>query len=61
MAQKPTKRRRREGYVHKSPAICVVVHDPMGKPLADSTVTEILNNVTEIALRDGLLISFTRT
>lgn len=60
---KPRKsqRRRNEGYIHKSPAVCVVVHDPTGKPLPDKVATEVLNNVTEIALRNGCIINFTRT
>lgn len=54
-------RRRNEGYIHKSPAVCVVVHDPSGKTMADSTAVEVLNAVTNIALKHGYLINFTRT
>lgn len=54
-------KRRREGYLAQSPAICVVVHDPTGKPMPDKIATTILNNVTEIALENGFLINFTRT
>lgn len=58
---KNTKPRRREGYLPKSPAVCVVVHDPSGKPMPDKLATEIINVVTEIALREKYLVSFTRT
>jgi hypothetical protein len=54
-------RRRREGYLRKSPAICVVVHDPEGKALPDAVVTDIVNTVNEISLEHGYLLSFTRT
>lgn len=54
-------RRRREGYLHRSPAVCVVVHDPSGKTLPDDVVTDIVNTVNEISLGHGLLLSFTRT
>lgn len=54
-------RRRNEGYLHKSPAVCVVVHDPSGNPMPDKIAAEILNKVTDIALREGYLINFTRT
>lgn len=61
MADKPRRRRRREGYLHKSPAICVVVHDMHGKPMPDAMATQILNAVTDIALENMYLVSFTRT
>lgn len=54
-------RRRRHGYIHKSPAVCIVVHDPSGRPMPDAIAAKIINNVTEIALDEGYLFSFTRT
>lgn len=59
--QQKKPRRRREGYLHKSPAVCVVIHDPSGRPMPDATATEILNRVTELAIKNGYLINFTRT
>lgn len=60
--KKPKQRRRRsEGYLHKSPAVCVVVHDPSGRYMPDGQATEILSAVTDIALKHGYLINFTRT
>lgn len=53
--------RRREGYINKSPAVCIVVHDPTGQPLPDGVATEIVNAVNDISLGHGLLLSFTRT
>lgn len=61
MAKGKTRRRRNEGYIDKSPAVCVVVHDPSGKTMPDTTATEVLNAVTTIALKHGYLINFTRT
>lgn len=54
-------RRRKEGYIAKSPAVCVVVHDPSGKAMPDALATQVINSVTEIAIKNGYLISFTRT
>jgi hypothetical protein len=60
--QKPQRtRRRNEGYIHKSPAICIVVHDPQGKPMPDADAKDILGEITSIALKRGYLINFTRT
>lgn len=55
------KSRRKEGYLHKSPAICVVVHDMHGNPMPDAVAAQILNAVTDIAMSHNYLISFTRT
>lgn len=49
------------GYVHKSPAVCIVVHDPSGKPMPDSVAAQIVNTIHETAVNNGYLISFTRT
>ena len=58
---KPKVRRRKEGYVQKSPAICMVVYDPTGKPLSDEVTSKMLNHITEIALENRYFINFTRT
>lgn len=55
------RRGRSNGYVHKSPAVCVVVHDPSGRTMPESDATEIVNTIHEIAFRKGYLINFTRT
>lgn len=52
---------RRRGYIAKSPAVCVVVHNPSGAPMSDAVAARIINSVTEIALEEGCLINFTRT
>ncbi len=54
-------RGRSHGYVQRSPAVCIVVHDPSGKPMPDSDATEIVNSIHEIAFSKGYLINFTRT
>lgn len=58
---RPRRRKRREGYLPKSPAICIVIHDMHGKPMPDLIAAQILNGVTEIALEHQYLINFTRT
>jgi hypothetical protein len=55
------KGRRRSGYQHKSPAVCIVVYDLGGNPMPDNVAAQILNVVTDEALRHGYVISFTRT
>lgn len=55
------KPKRKEGYLHKSPAVCIVVHDMHGKPMPDTVAAQILNAVTDIAIANNYLISFTRT
>lgn len=60
MADQSRRRRRREGYIAKSPAICIVVHDMHGKAMPDDLAAQILAVVTEIALDNDYLINFTR-
>jgi hypothetical protein len=55
------RRRRNEGYIAKSPAVCIVVHDPSGNPMPDKVAAEILNSINAVALDNGYLINFTRT
>ena len=59
--KKYSKPKRKEGYLHKSPAICVVVHDMHGNPMPDAVAAQILNAVTDIAINNNYLVSFTRT
>jgi len=52
---------RQGGYVPKSPAVCIVVHDPSGRPMPDKDADAIVNTIHEIAVSRGYIISFTRT
>lgn len=61
MSDPKRRRKRREGYIRKSPAICIVIHDMHGKPMPDAVAAQILNAVTDIALANQYLINFTRT
>ena len=58
---RPPKKRGKQGYVARERAICIVVHDPGGKPIAPEVVEDILNTVNEKSLANGLLLSFTQT
>lgn len=51
----------RQGYIPRSPAICITVYDLHGKPISDRVADDILNIVNEKSLAEGLMISFTRT
>lgn len=50
-----------QGYLHQSPAVCVVVHDPSGRPMPEGVAARVVNSVHEVAIENGYLISFTRT
>jgi hypothetical protein len=54
-------KKRSNGYIHRSPAVCVTVYDLSGRPMPDSDATEIVNSVFEIAMEKGYVINFTRT
>lgn len=54
------KKNRRPGYTDKSPAMCVVVHDLGGRPVSDRVSAEILNAVTELAVKYGYVVNYTR-
>lgn len=57
--KRPPKGARRKGYTQKSPAVCMVVHDLGGRPVSDKVVGELLDSVTEIAVKYGYVINFT--
>ena len=52
---------KRKGFIQKSPAICVVVHDLGGMAIPDKVANEILDAVTEKAVKYGYVINYTRT
>jgi hypothetical protein len=50
----------RKGYVQASPAICLVVHDLGGMGISDKIANEILEVVTERAIKYGYVVNYTR-
>lgn len=56
-----SKRKKRENYVHRSPAVCVVAYDMHGRSMPDSHAAEMANAVSEIAKKHGYLVSITRS
>ena len=60
-ATKKPKRKAQNDYEQRSQAVCVVVYNPEGRPMPDSIANEIVDAACEIAVRDGFLVSFTRT
>ncbi len=65
MSEKKHKKRfpkgsKRQGYTSKSPAVCVVVHDLGGLPVSDKIADEILDVVTEKAVKYGYVVNYTR-
>lgn len=53
--------KRREGYIQKSNAVCVVAYDLNGKPIPDDVATKIVNAVFQVTQNERLAINFTRT
>lgn len=53
--------KRSNGYVHRSPAVCVVVYDLSGRPIPDTDATEIVNSIFDVAMAKGYVINFART
>ena len=51
---------KRKGYTAASPAICMVVHDLGGLPVGDKVANEILDAVTEKAVKYGYVVNYTR-
>ena len=43
-------KRGRQGYIPKSPAVCITVYDLHGKPISDKIANEILELVNERSL-----------
>lgn len=51
----------RKGYTNATNAICLVVHDPTGgMSVNDKIADEILNVVTEKAVKYGYVVNYTR-
>jgi hypothetical protein len=44
-------------YIHRPNAICVTVHSQDGSPVPRSVLNEVAEAVTDVALRNGLLIN----
>lgn len=59
--KKPRQKRRREGYLNQSPAVCVVAYDLNGQAISDTIAAKIVNAVFEVTQEEKLAISFTRT
>lgn len=54
-------RRRKEGYLNQSNAVCVVAYDLNGKAISDEIAAKVVNAVFDITQEERLAISFTRT
>lgn len=48
------------GYTAASPAVCIVVHDLGGLPVNDKIAEEISDAVTELAVKYGYVVNWTR-
>jgi hypothetical protein len=61
MSEKKSKRKAkpRQGYTAKSPALCMVVHDLGGRPVNDKVSSEILDLVTQQAIKYGYVVNVT--
>lgn len=50
----------RKGYSNATNAICMVVHDLGGMPVNDKIANEILDAVTEKAVKYGYVVNYAR-
>lgn len=56
---KKGKRRRpqRRTYINRPNAVCITIHSQDGSPVPKSVLNEAAEAVTDVALRNGLLIN----
>lgn len=50
----------RKGYVQASPAVCTVVHDLGGMGISDKIAQEVVDAVTEVAVKYGYVVNYAR-
>lgn len=50
----------RKGYHAESNAICMVMHDLGGMPVNDRIAQEALDAVTDVAVKYGYVVNYTR-
>jgi hypothetical protein len=55
------KNRKDQNYKQRSQAVCVVAYNSEGRPIPDGLSNEIADAVSEIAVREGLFVSLTRS
>lgn len=55
------KPRKEQSYKNRSQAVCVVAYNPEGRAIPDNLANEIVNVVSDIATREGLFVSLTRS
>jgi hypothetical protein len=53
--------RRPLSYIHRPNAVCITIHSQDGSPVPRSVLNEAADSVTQIALRNGLLINLAET
>jgi hypothetical protein len=58
---KDNKSSKKQQYIPRSPAVCVTVHNPSGRPLPDEIADEITQAVWDTVSEHGLLINIART
>jgi hypothetical protein len=60
--QKPRRKRpQKRSYMHRSNAVCITIHSQDGSPVPKSVLNEAAEAVTEIALKNRLLINLAET
>lgn len=59
--KKAKRGRKEQPYKGRSQAVCVVAFNPEGRPVPDGLANEIADAVSDIAVREGLLVSLTRS
>lgn len=60
--ENPTKRRRKKrGYTHHSPAVCVTIYDISGRTLPERDVNLIVDSIQSVVSTKGYVINVART
>lgn len=62
MSEKPRRKKApKRTYTHKRNAVCITIHSQDGSAVPRSVLNEAAESVTQIALKNGLLINLAET
>jgi hypothetical protein len=58
---KSRRKKPKRTYIHRRNAVCITIHSPDGSQVPRSVLNEAADAVTQIALKNGLLINLAET
>lgn len=59
--KKRSKYRKEQSYKHRSQGVCLVAYNLEGRPVPDNLANEMADAVSNIAAREGFVVSVTRS